>query len=48
MAKATGAPMCKLCRTAHWSQQPHDPAGIKAMRKGGAPKTEPEKKRAGR
>jgi hypothetical protein len=48
MAKATSAPMCKLCRTAHWSQQPHDQAGLKAMKKGSSPKAEPEKKRAGR
>ncbi len=46
--KATSAPMCKLCRVKHWSSQPHDPAGIKAMKKGGPAKPEPEKKAARR
>lgn len=33
MSKATSAPMCKLCHTAHWSGQPHDRAGIQATRR---------------
>lgn len=42
MAKATSAPVCRLCGVAHWSSQPHDTAGIKAAasKRGPAPKVE--------
>lgn len=33
MAKACSPPACKICGTAHWSQQPHDRAGLKAVTK---------------
>lgn len=46
MAKATSAPMCKICGTAHWSQQPHDRAGLKSAGKAKpAPKTQPPQHR---
>ena len=31
--KACAAPKCKLCGTNHWSNQPHDKAGLKATAK---------------
>lgn len=33
MGKATGAPMCQLCKTAHWAREGHDKAGLKAATK---------------
>lgn len=30
-------PKCKICRTAHWSNAPHDRAGMQAVKKDRTP-----------